>query len=382
VIDTYSLIAAVLLFNIAMVIVALLQRRMGYLAVYGTHALVLLAVLNALCITLPLKFHYAPVVMSYTIIPAISNALHGEMLQTSFSLFDLIVFLWSIGSLVMLIKTVITILKERKYRSMYRISDNTRAVNAARKLKLKRAGIIVSPDVVIPHVMGLFKARIYLPDTDMTNDTLDMILKHEYQHFKTRDILIKTFYLMLSIVFWWNPVSHIFMREFDRMLEVKCDAALIKNMNEVEKTIYMESLLSIAKHIQTVNSKPLVSISSFAITEQCGFMEQRFRLIQNDKKENFKIMQLVSVIIVVMVLLTTLMINVQPMFRVVPGYTSRSTYEPMRRLSEEEMEEKGFARDIITTDQGNGIEMHIINPDSLPRQNERGFVEPESSESD
>ena len=171
---------------------------------------------------------------------------------------------------------------------------------------------------------------------------------------------------MLSIVFWWNPVSHIFMREFDRMLEVKCDAVLVKHMSEDEKTLYMESLLHIAKHIQKDNLSPPVSISSFAITEQCGFMEQRFRLIQNDKKEKFKIMQLASITIVVMVFLTTLMINVQPMHRIVPGYTSRGTYEPMRRLSEEELEQKGFTGKFIVIDQGNGVETVIIDPDSQP----------------
>ena len=367
-IDTYSLLAAVLLFNIAMIIVALLQRRSGYLAIYSTHALVLLALLNALCITLPFKFHYAPLVYSYEIIPAISIALHRDRWQTAYSLFDLILLLWSIGSLVMLIKAVITILKEHNHRKRYRTADNTRAVRTARKLHLKRAEIIVSPDVVVPYITGLFRARIYLPDIDMADEMLELILKHEYQHFRSRDILIKTFYLMLSIVFWWNPVSHIFMREFDRMLEIQCDAAVVKHMNEGEKTLYMESLLSIAKHIQTVNTKSPVSISSFAITEQCGFMEQRFRLIQRDKSVKFKRMQLVSVVAVVMVFFATLMVNVQPNFR---GRT-----EPMRLLTEEEMEQRGFTRDIISIDLGDGVETLIINPDSLPERSERGFSNP------
>ena len=388
-IDTYSLIAAVLLFNIAMIIVALVQRRMGYLAVYSTHALVFLAVLNALCITLPFKFRYAPFVYSYTILPAINNTLYGDRWQTSYSLFNIILLLWSIGSLVMLIKTVVTILKERNYQKKYRTVDKTRAEHAAQNLQLKRVEITVSPDVVIPYVTGLFKARIYLPDIEMADDTLELILKHEYQHYRSRDILTKTFYLMLSIVFWWNPVSHIFMREFDRMLEVQCDAAIVKHMSEDEKTSYMESLLSIAKHVQTVNTKPPVSISSFAITEQYGFMEQRFRLIQSDKNVKNRRIQLASVAAVVLVFLSTVMINVQPMYRNVPvrkyfdpPHPFAGPARPMRLLSEEEMEQRGITRDFIIIDQGNGVEKYIINPESLPDRNERGVVEPESSEPD
>jgi len=351
-----------------MILVAFVQRRSGYLALYSTHALVFLALLNALCITLPFKFHYAPIIYSYTIIPAIETTLHRDRWQTAYSLFDLILLIWCIGSLVMLVITGITILKERNYRRKYRTADNTRAVRVAKKLQLKRAEIIVSPDVVVPYITGLFKARIYQPDVDISDDALEVILKHEYQHFRSRDILVKYFYLMLSIVFWWNPVSHIFMREFDRLLEIQCDAKLVKHMNDYEKTTYMESLLYIAKHVQSSNSKPPVSISSFAITEQCGFMEQRFKLIQRDKNVKSKRMQLVSVVAVVMVFFVTLMVNVTPNYR---GRT-----EPMRRLTEEEMEQRGFTRDIISIDLGDGVEKLIINPDSLPERNERGDADP------
>ena len=341
-IDTYSLLVAVLLFNVAMIDVVVLRRRTGCLTIYRTHALVLLALLNAVCITMPFKFHYAYFVRSYDILPAIGNALHKDRFQTAYSMFDAILLIWSAGSFVMLIKTAYSILKERNHRKRYRPADNARAVRIAREMQLRRAEIIVSPDVVVPCVSGLFRARIFLPDIDMTDRTLELILKHEYQHFKSRDNLIKTFYLLLSIVFWWNPIAPVFLRELDRLLETRCDASVVKRMGEKEKTSYMESLLYIAKHIQAVNTRTPVSISSFAQAGPNGFMEQRFRLIQSDKNTKPRIMHLVSIAVVVTVFSASLLIHVTPIHRVYPR-----PYTPMRQLTEEEVKQRGLPNNPI-----------------------------------
>jgi len=50
----------------------------------------------------------------------------------------------------------------------------------------------------------------------------------------------------------------------------------------------------------------------------------------------------------------------------------------MRRLSEEEMEQKGFTGQFIIIDQGNGVEMHIIDPDSLPERDKDEATNQES----
>jgi len=338
-IDTYSLIIAVLLFNLAIIDVVVLRRKTGYLTIYRTHALVFLAILNALCITMPFKFHYAYFVRSYDILPAVFNTLHKDRWQTAYTIFDLILLVWGTGALVMFIKTAVTILKEQVYRKKYRPADNTKAVRVAKELQLNRVEIIVTPDVVVPYVTGLFRARIYLPDIEMTDLTLEFILKHEYQHFKSRDIITKTFYLLLSIVFWWNPLSHVFPRELDRLLEMQCDTAVAKNMDEEEKTSYMESLLYIAKYIQANNTLTPVGISSFARAEQNGFMEQRFRLIQSDKNKKIWIMYFTSIAVVIMLSFASLMIHVTPIHR------ERS--EPMRLLTAEEVEQRGLPNNPI-----------------------------------
>jgi beta-lactamase regulating signal transducer with metallopeptidase domain len=307
---------AVLLFNLAMVAVALLRRQTGYLAKYSTLALLLLALLGALRLALPLSFQFTHVINSFNIVPSIENFLSTDLWPGAarLELLTVILLIWGAGSLAMVIRIIRSMLKDRYYRKRYRVVESEQVDRIAKALRLKHTKIVVSPDIVMPHVTGFFKARIYLPEIAVADDALELILNHEYQHFKSKDILIKTYYLLLSIVFWWNPINHIFLRELDRLLEIRCDEALTKRMNEDEKTSYMESLLFIAKHIQSQDTARPANASSFVKTGKYGFIEQRFHLILKRRKTHMKIaiQQFLSATLVVIVFLASFMVIIQP----------------------------------------------------------------------
>ena len=283
----YSLIIAVLLFNLAMIVIAILRRRTGFLTKYSTTALVLLALFGALRVILPISFPFTYVVNSYVTIPKIESLLAFDVWPGTFKIELLIIvyLIWVAGSLFMLLRTMRNILTENLYRQRYRVVKNEQAERLVWELRLKHTRIITSPDVVVPYVTGFIKAKIYLPDIEMEDDVLKLILKHEYQHFKSLDSYIKAFYTSLSIVFWWNPIVHIFLRELDRLLEIRCDEVVTNHMSEGEKTQYLESLLFIAKHIHT-KTITLASVSAYIQTEQYGFMEQRFSLINKGGNKN------------------------------------------------------------------------------------------------
>jgi len=312
----YSLIMAVLLFNLAMVIVALLRRRTGFLTKYSTPALVLLALLGALRVALPLSFPFTYVVNSFDTLPKIKSLLATDVLlgTSQIGLLTVVFLIWGAGSLFMLLRVTRNILRENMYRQRYRIVGNNHAEHLASELLMKRVRIIASPDVVVPYVTGFFKAKIYLPDIEMEDNVLKLVLKHEYQHFKSWDIFIKAFYTLLSVVFWWNPIVHIFIRDLNRLLEMRCDKAMVNRMNEGEKTQYLESLLLIARHIQTKNAAKPSSVSAYVQAERYGFMEQRFFLINEGYNEKTSIKQLVSVVLVAIVFLASFMVIIQPAY--------------------------------------------------------------------
>jgi beta-lactamase regulating signal transducer with metallopeptidase domain len=343
--NEYSLIMAVLVFNLAMIVVAMMRRRTGYLAKYSTLALVLLALFGALRITLPIGFPFTHVINSFNVFPRIESVLMTRVWPGA-ELWAVMLLIWGGGALVMLLRIARQMFKEHMYRQRYRIAEGDQANRIVQELQLKNIKIIVSPDVVVPYVIGFFQAKIYLPHIEMTDDALIQILKHEYQHFKSRDILIKTFYSLLSIVFWWNPIVHVFMRELDHLLEMRCDEALTKRMDEDDKTRYMESLLFIAKYIQAKNTARPAGVSAFVRVEQYGFMEQRFHLIQSGGNIKSVGKQIASVALVVMVFIASFMVVVQP-----ARYPSELDTEEIFRITAEN------AYILITKD--GRYEMHI-----------------------
>ena len=62
-----------------------------------------------------------------------------------------------------------------------------------------------------------------------------IILQHEFCHVKGNDLLIKLFYNLLLVIFWWNPLTYRFRKELDNLLELRCDLRITKDMNEWEK---------------------------------------------------------------------------------------------------------------------------------------------------
>ncbi|MCL2409353.1 MAG: M56 family metallopeptidase [Oscillospiraceae bacterium] len=315
----FSLVMAVLLFNLALVVIALLRHRTRYLAKYSTSALVLLMLLGALRLFLPLSFPQITLAIhSFDLLPRIMSLIRTDIWPGSgrLELQTTLLIVWGIGSVVMLLRTIHIVRKLKLALRLYKHNpaDNSRAVLLAQKLGMRRASIIVSPDVEIPFVTGIFRACICLPVMDNIPDNeFEMVLRHEYQHFKSCDILVKSFYNMLCIVFWWNPFVHFFHHNLDRLLELRCDAAVKKHMTCEEKATYLSSLYNVMRYTELRDAIRSATASTYVQTEAVDyekFLEQRFQLIESDERSAKK--QIVSVTLIMLVFLASFMFIIQP----------------------------------------------------------------------
>jgi len=315
----YSLINAIVLFNLAMVVVALLRHKTSYLARYTTTALMSLLLFGAIRIFIPISIPYVTfVVNSYDLFPYIESFLRLDVMpgNSRFELQNALLAIWIVGIVVAGLRTVQKIKLFRFIHKTYNVIDNMRESQMARNLNMKRVNITVSSDVSVPYVTGVLRAKIYLPPLVLTDSELEMILRHEYQHFKSGDALIKRFYLFLSIVFWWNPFTHIFLRDLDCLLEIRCDAAMSKNMTHDEKARYLRTLLSIYR--RSSNGFESVGASTLFRTNNEKLIVQRFKLITSENKSFVR--QFLSVMMVVFLFLASYMVIFQPFYPISPEY--------------------------------------------------------------
>ena len=307
----YSLINAIVLFNLAMVAVALLRHKTGYLARHTTAALLALLILSTVRVFIPLSIPYVTfIIRSYEVIPRIESFLRFDLLPGDgrLEVQSVILIIWGIGIVTMGLKTVNNIRRLHFMQRSYQVIDSTRENKFAQSLGMKHATITVSPNVSVPYITGVFRAKIFLPPLRLSDEKLEMILRHEYQHFKSGDAIIKLFYLILSIMFWWNPFIHIFLRDLDCLLEIRCDAVMSKRMTRDEKKVYLETLLDIYRN--TYSDFSPVAASALFRGDNEKLIVQRFKLLTSDRKSLIR--QAVSVMVVVFLFLASFMFIIQP----------------------------------------------------------------------
>ena len=275
-ISTYSLISAVIFFNVFLIVIFFLRRNTGFLSGYSITALVFLAVLGLLRLLVPLDNKHAYVIRSYEVLPALKKAfLYAPIASFPWlSLGRLFLLIWLLGIVCSAVKDFAALRAFSAQRDNYVRADSFRVRSIASSLGMEY-NICVTPDITVPFVAGLFRKTIYIPPFDYSDEDLAFILEHETQHIRGCDALIKLLFFLIKDLFWWNPVAHLFQKELDAILELRCDAILTNRMTQVERCGYLECLLLAMKY-----ASDYVPASGIAT----GFLN-----CKNDMKQRFEV---------------------------------------------------------------------------------------------
>ena len=115
-------------------------------------------------------------------------------------------------------------------------------MSITRKIELKICPVIYSPILA-----GLFKPRIFLPETNLTEHELRFILKHELVHYKRKDLLYKYLLFIATAVHWFNPLVYMIARAASAQCEKACDDAVIGDADFTVRKRYALMILDLAK---------------------------------------------------------------------------------------------------------------------------------------
>ena len=110
--------------------------------------------------------------------------------------------------------------------------------------------IYFSDNISIPFVIGMMNPKIYLPSTLMDKE-IGYIILHEQYHIRRKDHIIKPLALCALTVHWFNPFIWMAFHFMTKDMEMSCDEAVLKKLNEADRQNYTESLLqlSVGKNI-------------------------------------------------------------------------------------------------------------------------------------
>lgn len=282
-ISAYSIVSAVLFYNLALIAVYLLRRKKEFMLRYGTTALILLSFLAVLRLCLPIEFGFSHVVGSDTVLPAIRDSLiYCPFGENSISIGTVLLLVWAAGSSVFLVRDIFLLVKGERKRGRYVPAEDEIIAQAMDELGLKHQ-VIISCDVPMPMVAGLFRPVIYLPKIELSTEQWKYVLRHEARHIDSRDLFIKLFYILLRTVMWWNPVSHLFLKEIDILLELRCDTAIVKSLDEEERRDYLDAILQVIKN--TMPAKENI-LAVAGLTGSVVGLKQRFESVLQFEKRS------------------------------------------------------------------------------------------------
>jgi len=275
-ISVYSVITSVLFYNLSLAVVFVLRRKTKFLAQYTISTLLFLTLLSAIRLFSPVDHEWAYIVRSEWLLPKVFGFFRYKPDFMPWPLGSFLLIVWGIGTAFYVIRDIKIELKAYKARKKYPCikSEQVQRVSAAFD---RQYDIRVSPLVSQPYTVGIIKPVIYLPDIELTDEELYFVLIHEIQHIKSHDNLKRLFFLVIEAVFWWNPLAHISVNEFEMLVEIQCDSKVSADMDSDTLKSYLQSIITVMKQISTAADKSNEKLAtSFAQTYS---IKQRFEVL-------------------------------------------------------------------------------------------------------
>jgi len=155
-------------------------------------------------------------------------------------LFTISFYIWSLiaGALIIALIILYVMTKNEIKQAVY-IKDN----------------IYRSDSVLTAAVYGIIRPKIILPENIEEENEL-LIIKHEQVHIKNKDNLYRWIMIITACVHWFNPLAWIMLKNCLEDIELACDEAVIRNLDDSEQKSYARTVLSEA-------SSPRFMITAF-----------------------------------------------------------------------------------------------------------------------
>lgn len=122
--------------------------------------------------------------------------------------------------------------------------------------------------IMVPCVRGIRRVKIYLPMDEIPMEELEMILNHELNHYKQRDVFWKPLMVILCCVYWFMPLIWYISKQVQKWSEASCDHRCYRDGYSL--TYYFESILRMGERT--------ISLATFAPTWGATATELKWRI--------------------------------------------------------------------------------------------------------
>lgn len=187
--------------------------------------------------------------------------------------------------------------------------------STAQKLDLKRAPrVILTDKVCCPAVFGIFRPVLLMPAGKLENLSMadtEHILLHELAHIKRGDLVIHAAYMILQIVYWFNPLLWMIRKQLQNLRELCCDGTVARLLRE-KTPQYRETLLETARQLLAEPVDP--GLGLLGLFENSNWLVERLKWLEKKTWKNRPVR-----ILTIFVLVCVMSATVLPMAKLDPG---------------------------------------------------------------
>lgn len=110
----------------------------------------------------------------------------------------------------------------------------------------RKMEILVNKKIHTPYTVGFIKQSIVLPEMSLNHPCFEMCYRHEEQHRRNHDSLMKLIGVVIICIHWFNPIAILLLWLYSVTAEYICDAKAIEGCSEEERKKYARLLTELA----------------------------------------------------------------------------------------------------------------------------------------
>ena len=154
---------------------------------------------------------------------------------------------------------------------------------ATQEIKLRRAPrVVFTTKVCCPAVFGFFRPTLLVPAdrvATMSRSEARHVLLHELAHIKRGDLIIHALYMVLLMLYWFNPLLWLIRKHMQSLRELCCDATVARRLRE-ETGAYRQTLLAVGRALLARPVDP--GLGLLGLYEDPGWLAVRLQWLQKN----------------------------------------------------------------------------------------------------
>lgn len=199
----------------------------------------------------PVNFPFTRTIYSSKLLIGLGNIVYANVYgDREILVSDLLLWLWISVAVILLIRYFYKRLKVRRCLEQYIMKDiETKEYYESflKQAKIKNVRIAVIPGERQSAIFGVIRPIMILPDAVLEEKTVAHMIRHEMKHYANYDLWLKFFVDLLVVIHWWNPVVYVMRKELSLAFELSNYYMVTRDMPELEKLEYAQTLVQAAK---------------------------------------------------------------------------------------------------------------------------------------